>query len=315
MAMMATRLLCHALGGGLGPVTRTRAVLEASGFDGAVALLAAPGAAAVAGGLELRSPGYDDAADPPALARWMRAPDRRLGGRRAARRRAPRRRDGRVVRARRARRARAAPHRAAAALGRYARRLEGPLPRYDAAHVVEPLHPGHERALAGLAGAVAPLDLPAPPPRRPAARAGRSVARRPHRPGARGARARPDRRRAPRRRAAARGRADHGRGPAGGRRAARRDPRRAALRRRGRDRHRRRLQHRPRARARTATGTSASRSTAGSTTSTQGGCAAGHPAPRSETASGIRPDYRNRGSSSVLSIAKNSAWRSPIWAR
>ena len=46
--------------------------------------------------------------------------------------------------------------------GVYARRCEGPLPRYDAVAVVEPLHPGHARALAGLSGNVAPLALPAP---------------------------------------------------------------------------------------------------------------------------------------------------------
>ena len=312
---MASRLLCHALGGGLGPVTRTRAVLEASGFDGAVALLAAPGAAPVAGGLELRSPGYDDAADPPALARWIARQiadweadallvDALPGGVMgelcglAALDGLELRHTARLLR-----------------WAAYARRLEGPLPHYDAAHVVEPLHPGHERALAGLAGAVAPLDAARAAARRPAARAGRSVARRPHRPGARGARARPDRRRAPRRRAAARGRADHGRGPAG--RApsgsTRSPPRRATPARPGSSPP---PASTPSASSpRTATGTSASRSTAGSTTSTQGGCAAGHPAPRSEIASGIRPDYRNRGSSSVLSIAKNSAWRSPIWAR
>ena len=167
MPLMATRLLCHALGGGLGPVTRTRAVLEASGLDGAVALLAAPGAAAVAGGLELRSPGYDDAADPPALARWIARQiadweadallvDALPGGVMgelcglAALDGLELRHTARLLR-----------------WAAYARRLEGPLPRYDAAHVVEPLHPGHERALAGLAGAVAPLDLPAPPPAGP----------------------------------------------------------------------------------------------------------------------------------------------------
>ena len=46
--------------------------------------------------------------------------------------------------------------------GVYARRCEGPLPRYDAAAVVEPLHPGHARALGAICGNVAPLALPAP---------------------------------------------------------------------------------------------------------------------------------------------------------
>ena len=161
---MATRLLCHALGGGLGPVTRTRAVLDATAFDGAVALLAAPDAAPAAGGLELRSPGPDDAADPPALARWIaRAiadwePDALLvdalpGGVMgelcglAALDGLELRHTARLLR-----------------WGVYARRLAGPLPRYDAVGVVEPLHPGHARALAACAGSVAPLALPDPPP-------------------------------------------------------------------------------------------------------------------------------------------------------
>jgi hypothetical protein len=44
----------------------------------------------------------------------------------------------------------------------YARRLDGPLPRFDAVAVVERLHPGHERALRTHAGAVEPLALPVP---------------------------------------------------------------------------------------------------------------------------------------------------------
>ena len=311
---MASRLLCHALGGGLGPVTRTRAVLEASGFDGAVALLAAPTAAPLAGGLELRSPGYDDAADPPALARWIARQiadweadallvDALPGGVMgelcglAALDGLELRHTARLLR-----------------WAAYARRLEGPLPHYDAAHVVEPLHPGHERALAGLAGAVTPLELPAPPPAGP-----------PPGPGAPWLVVHTG----PAREVRALARiADERRGgaplhvvtpitvedlPPG---AERIDAIPAAPRYAGAAGSSPPPASTPSASSpRTATGTSASRSTAGSTTSTQGGCAAGHPARRSEIASGIRPDYRNRGSSSVSSIAKNSAWRSPIWAR
>ena len=161
---MARRALCYALGGGLGHVTRTRAVLEATGWDGEAVLLAAPDAAPAAGGLELLSPAYDDAADPAALGRWVartiaeRAPDvllvdafpggvlGELCGLAAL--------DGVEC------------HHTARLLrwGVYARRCERPLPRYAAVAVVEPLHPGHARALAGLSGNVAPLALPPPPP-------------------------------------------------------------------------------------------------------------------------------------------------------
>ena len=60
------------MGGGFGPVLRTRAVLAAMGWDrDAVAVLAAPGAERVAGDLELIAPSWDDAADPAALGRWV----------------------------------------------------------------------------------------------------------------------------------------------------------------------------------------------------------------------------------------------------
>ncbi len=49
----------------------------------------------------------------------------------------------------------------------YARRIEGTLPHFDAVHVVEPLHRGHERALAALGDEVAPLALPDPAPAGP----------------------------------------------------------------------------------------------------------------------------------------------------
>jgi hypothetical protein len=143
-------------------VTRTRAVLATTGWDGEAVLLAAPDAAPAAGGLELLSPAYDDAADPVALGRWVaraiaeRAPDVLLvdafpGGvlgelcGLAALDGLERRHTARLLR-----------------WGVYARRCERPLPRYDAVAVVEPLHPGHARALAGLSGNVAPLALPAP---------------------------------------------------------------------------------------------------------------------------------------------------------
>ena len=172
---MARRLLCYALGGGLGHVTRTRAVLEATGWDGDAVLLAAPDALPAAGGLELLAPDYDDAADPAALGRWVaraiaeQAPDALLvdafpGG---------------VLGELCGLRALAGLelHHTARLLrwGVYARRCELPLPHYDAIAVVEPLHPGHARALAAGSGAVAPLELPAPAPappgrRRPARR-------------------------------------------------------------------------------------------------------------------------------------------------
>src|SRR5918999_1811544 len=133
---MARRLLAYALGGGLGPVTRTRAGLAATGWDGEVTLLAAPEAARVAGGLELLSPGYDDAADPAALGRWVaraiaeRTPDVVLvdalpGGvlgelcGLAALRGVALRHTARLLR-----------------WGVYARRCERQLPRYEAVHVV-----------------------------------------------------------------------------------------------------------------------------------------------------------------------------------
>jgi hypothetical protein len=138
-------------------------VLAALGWERDVAVLAAPGAEAAAGGLELLVPGFDEAADPAALGAWVaraiteREPDvllvdafpggvlGELCGLAAL--------DGlellhtaRLLR-----------------WGVYARRCTAPLPRYHAVHVVEPLHPAHERVLAGLAGAVAPLALPEPP--------------------------------------------------------------------------------------------------------------------------------------------------------
>ena len=160
---MARRLLGYALGGGLGPLTRTRAVLAALGWDGEVAVLAAPGSEPAGNGLELLVPGFDDAADPAALGAWVaraiaeREPDALLvdafpGGvlgelcGLAALDGLERIHVARLLR-----------------WGVYARRCDGgPLPRYDAIHAVEPLHPGHERVLAGLADAVAPLALPVP---------------------------------------------------------------------------------------------------------------------------------------------------------
>ena len=161
-------------GAASGRVTRTRAVLEATGFDGAVALLAAPAAAPLGrrAGAAL-TPAYDDAADPPALARWIARQiadceadallvDALPGGVMgelcglAALDGLELRHTARLLR-----------------WAAYARRLEGPLPRYDAAHVVEPLHPGHERALAGLAGAVSRRSS-CPRRRPPARRPGRA---------------------------------------------------------------------------------------------------------------------------------------------
>jgi hypothetical protein len=137
-------------------------VLAALGWEGEVAVLAAPGAEPAGGGLELLVPGFDDAADPVALGAWVaRAiaewePDAllvdafpggvvgELCGMPAL--------DGlelwHVARLLR--------------WGVYARRCEAPLPRYHAVHMVEPLHPAHERVLAGLTDALAPLALPAP---------------------------------------------------------------------------------------------------------------------------------------------------------
>ena len=124
-------------------------MLEAVGWDGEAVLLAAPDAAPAAGGLELLSPDYDDAADPAALGRWVaraiagRAPDVLLvdafpGGvlgelcGLAALDGLERHHTARLLR-----------------WGVYARRCERPLPRYDAVAVVEPLHPGHARASPG----------------------------------------------------------------------------------------------------------------------------------------------------------------------
>jgi hypothetical protein len=160
---VARRLLCYALGGGLGPLIRTRDVLAATGWDGDVAVLAAPGSEPAAGGLELRVPGFDDASDPAALAAWVARmiadwePDALLvdalpGGvlgelcGLAALDGLELRHTARLLR-----------------WGVYARRCEAPLPRYDAIGVAEPLHPAHERALAKTTGAMSPLALPAPP--------------------------------------------------------------------------------------------------------------------------------------------------------
>lgn len=138
-------------------------MLAALGWERDVAVLAAPGAEPAAGGLELLVPGFDDAADPAALGTWVagaiaeREPDvllvdafpggvlGELCGLAAL--------EG------------VALHHTARLLrwGVYARRCAAPLPRYEAVHVVEPLHPAHERVLAGLADAVAPLALPEPP--------------------------------------------------------------------------------------------------------------------------------------------------------
>ena len=51
---------------------------------------------------------------------------------------------------------------------RYARRLDGPLPRFATTYVVEPLHAEHEAALAAASDAVAPLTLVDPPASAPA---------------------------------------------------------------------------------------------------------------------------------------------------
>jgi hypothetical protein len=138
-------------------------VLAALGWERDVAVLAAPGAEAAAGGLELLVPGFDDAADPVALGAWVgraiaeREPDVLLvdafpGGvlgelcGLAALDGLELRHTARLLR-----------------WGAYARRCAARLPRYAAVDVVEPLHPGHARVLAGLADAVAPLALPEPP--------------------------------------------------------------------------------------------------------------------------------------------------------
>jgi hypothetical protein len=137
-------------------------VLAALGWERDVAVLAAPGAEAAAGGLKLLIPGFDDAADPAALGAWVgqaiaeREPDVLLvdafpGGvlgelcGLAALEGVALRHTARLLR-----------------WGVYARRCAAPLPRYETVHVVEPLHPAHERVLAGLADAVAPLALPEP---------------------------------------------------------------------------------------------------------------------------------------------------------
>jgi hypothetical protein len=147
-------------------------VLAATGWDGEIAVLAAPGAERAAGGLELLVPGFDDAADPAALGAWV------------ARKAAEWEADALLVDAfpggvlgelcgLRALDGLELLHTARLLRwGVYARRCEGPLPRYAAVHVVEPLHPGHERVLAGLTDALAPLTLPAPPAPPPAAAGG-----------------------------------------------------------------------------------------------------------------------------------------------
>lgn len=157
-----TRTLCYALGGGLGPITRTRAVLAATGTaDGAV-LLAAPPPGAGPPGADVRTPSAEAASDAAALGRWVAAqiadvrPDALLvdalpGGILGELCGLPALR-GLVLR-----------H--TARLLRwpvYARRLAGPLPRFDAVAVVERLHRGHERALRPHAGALEPLALPVP---------------------------------------------------------------------------------------------------------------------------------------------------------
>src|SRR3954449_9482476 len=46
---------------------------------------------------------------------------------------------------------------------RYARRLDGPLPRIATTHVVEPLHAEHEAAVRAVSASVGPLALTDPP--------------------------------------------------------------------------------------------------------------------------------------------------------
>ena len=128
-----------------------------------MAALVAPGGERAGEGLELFSPGFDDAADPAALGAWV------------ARRIAEWEPDALLVDAFPGgvlgelcglEALEAVELRHVARLlrwGVYARRCGGPLPRYEAVHVVEPLHPAHERALAQLSAAVAPLALPLPP--------------------------------------------------------------------------------------------------------------------------------------------------------
>jgi hypothetical protein len=142
-------------------VTRTRAVLAATGLAGDAVLLAAPlpgGPAAV----DVRTPPAEAAGDRVALGRWVAAqiadvrPDVVLvdafpGGilgelcGLAALRGPVLRHTARLLR-----------------WPAYARRLEGGLPRFDDVATVEPLHPGHERALRPHAGALEPLALPVP---------------------------------------------------------------------------------------------------------------------------------------------------------
>ena len=246
---MASRLLCHALGGGLGPVTRTRAVLEATGSTARSRCSPRRG--------RRRWPAASSSAHPATT-----TPPTRRRSRAGSRARSPTSRPDAVL-------VDALPGgvlgelcglaaldglelRHTARLLRwagYARRIDGAAaalrrgPRGRAAARGPRARARGARRRRGAADAPGPAAGPA------AARARRALARGPHRPGARGPRARADRGRAPRRRAAARRRADRGRRAPAARRAGRRDPRRAALRRRRRDRHRRRLQHRPRARA------------------------------------------------------------------
>ena len=157
-------LLCYAMGGGFGPVLRTRAVLAAMGWErDAIAVLAAPGAERVAGDLELIAPSWDDAADPAALGRWI------------ARVVAEREADALLVDALPGGvmgelcgldALRGLELRHTARLLRwagYVRRLPGALPHYDQVLAAEPLHATHERALAALAAAPpTPIDVDVP---------------------------------------------------------------------------------------------------------------------------------------------------------
>jgi len=145
----------YALGGGLGHLVRARAVAAALGDEDAVLLTASPhaGDARVTGGLPVERVPDRLERDPAALRGWIEdlQPDELvidafpggIVGELCGFDAAPCRHVARRLRWR-----------------RYARRLDGPLPRFEATFVLEPLEEEHRCALAAASDRLAALELP-----------------------------------------------------------------------------------------------------------------------------------------------------------
>jgi hypothetical protein len=169
-------ILYYALGGGLGHITRARRVLAALGcMDRAMLLTASPFArdSRVTGGLPVLHVPVRLGRDRAAFALWLRGalallrPEELIvdtfpggiTGELCGMPLPPARHIARRLR-----------------WGAYALRLHGPLPRYELAHVLEPLSEPHEWALAQCAAGIGSLELAA----HPAASVGEPLCDQPH---------------------------------------------------------------------------------------------------------------------------------------